>query len=332
MKCRNKHGINFFRQVLTLLISCLVIVSIAVSFMYYKLSSSLLHKRNLMQIEVSLDPKKFPHEEIEFKSRKDDITLKGVFFPSRHKSNKTIIIVHGYNQNRMLGGRTNTIADYLIPGGYNVLAFDLRGEGRSDGSLITFGYYEKYDVMGAVDYMKQRGKEGEKIALLGFSMGAATAIEAAEKDNRIDAVIADSPFRDLKLFVTKDLVCLSNDLNIIADNLEDIPYRSILRYLPFKDKIINITAKLCDIDIDEVSPMNAAKNLSEKPIFLIHGKNDRLIPYANSKEIYESIKNNHNAKLWITEGAGHIESLDKWQKEYLENIKAFLDRNMGCIL
>lgn len=326
MKSSSKHPVSFLKSVLVYVLISLAIVSGTVSFICYKLGSSLLHKRNMERIEVLLDPKEFHYEEVEFKSQKDNTTLKGVFFFSNPPGNKTIIIVHGYNQNRMLGGSTNIIAEYFIPLGYNILAFDLRGGGRSGGNLITFGYYEKYDVMGAIDYLKQRGKEGEKIVLLGFSMGAVTAIETAGKDIRVDAVIADSPFRDLKLFFTKDLAGLSNDLSAVSDNLGHIPYLQILRYMPFKYKIAYITTRLCGIEINKVSPMNTAKHLSQKPIFLIHGKNDRIIPYANSEEIFQSIKNNPYAELWLTEKAGHLESLDMYTDEYLKNIRTFLDK------
>lgn len=330
MKIKVKHQMASFRSILIVISISLVISSAAISFMCYKLSSFLLHKRNLDNIEVTLDPREYRHQEVTFRSKKYNTSLKGILFSANPQSKKTIIIVHGYNQNRMLGGRTNTIAKYFLSIGYNILTFDLWGEDSSGGNRITFGYHEKYYVMGAIDFLKELGKEGEKIALLGFSMGAVTAIETAEEDDRVDAVIADSPFRDLKLFLTRELVgSMSEDSSFKTYNMEDMPYWSVLSHVPFKDKIIDLTAKICDINIDEVSPMNAVKFLSKKPVFLIHGKDDRLIPYSNSQYIYKSFDNNPNKKIWLTEKAGHIESFDAYKQEYLDNIKVFLNKNIS---
>jgi fermentation-respiration switch protein FrsA (DUF1100 family) len=183
-------------------------------------------------------------------------------------------------------------------------------------------------VTGAIEYLKERGIEGQRIGLIGFSMGAITAIETAGKDDRVNAIIADSAVRDLKLFVSKDLNNLSNDLDLLLDNLGGTSYCSILRYLPFKDKIIPITANLYGLKINEVSPMNTARRINKKPILLIHSRNDKFIPYTNSEDIFKSLEDNPNRVLWLTEKAGHIGSLKMYPVEYLKKINNFLDENM----
>lgn len=300
-----------------------------VPFMYYKVINSFVHGRSINQMDFSSDINELSYEKVTFKSKKDSVTLKGIFFSAKESSNKTLIVVHGLSQNKLLSGHTKELAEYLTPQGYNVLAFDLRCHGESDGNLITFGCYEKYDVMGAIDYLKQQGNEGEKIALLGFSMGAVIAIEAAGKDKRVDAVIADSPFRDLKLFILNDLSnSLSCDMSFLPDNIANQSYWSVLRRFPFKDKAIWLLSKIYQINMDDVCPMNTVKNIPQKPIFLIHSKNDRLIPYTNSELIFKSLESNSNAMLWLTEKPKHIESLDMYPDEYLKRVKAFLDSNI----
>ncbi|MEK4347182.1 hypothetical protein [Paenibacillus sp. FSL P4-0184] len=77
---------------------------------------------------------KTPYEEVEFKSLKNDNTIKGTFFPvsglSDKESNKTIIVVHGYTSNRLVKGRTQKLVEHFVPKGYNVLAFDLSSQGN----------------------------------------------------------------------------------------------------------------------------------------------------------------------------------------------------------
>jgi fermentation-respiration switch protein FrsA (DUF1100 family) len=298
------------------------------SFIYYKVGNALIHRNSEVPKEMKLDSKEFPWEPVTFKSNHGNITLKGILFTAIPKSNKTLIVIHGLGENRLMSGRTEILVRYFIPRGYNLLAFDLRGHGESEGDLITFGYYEKYDVTGAIEYLKERGIEGQRIGLIGFSMGAITAIEAAGKDDRVNVLIADSAIRDLKLFVSEDLNNLSNDLDVLLNNLGGTSYCSILRYLPLKNKIIPITASLYGLKINEVSPMNTARKINKKPILLIHSKSDKFIPYRNSEDIFKSIEYNPNTALWLTEKADHIDSLKMYPLEYLKKIENFLEKSM----
>lgn len=85
------------------------------------------------------------------------------------------------------------------------MAFDLSSQGKSDGDLITLGLNEKYDLLGAVSYLKSRDHTGDNIGVIGFSMGAATTLLAANENDDIKAVIADSPFRNAGLFLREGL-------------------------------------------------------------------------------------------------------------------------------
>ena len=227
-----------------------------------------------------------------------------------------------------MSGRTKKIVEYLTPLGYNVFTFDLRGHGQSEGDIVSFGYYEKYDVMGAVNYLKNRGKVADKIALLGFSMGAIASIEAAGQDPRIDIIIADSPARDLELFISNDLKNISSNLDHILKNLDADQYYTVLKYLPFKEKAIFWAAKLYGINVSKVSPMNTVKNITKQPLLLIHGKSDRFISYTNSEEIFKLSNNKFITEIWITDNTDHIQSLNMYPVEYLGKIKSFLSKHM----
>src|SRR5260221_12489407 len=77
--------------------------------------------------------------------------------------------------------------------GYNVLSIDLQDNGGDtveDGRL-SMGYKERYDVLGAFDYLLARGFISEKIGIVSISMGASTSLMAAGADPRIKAIWAD---------------------------------------------------------------------------------------------------------------------------------------------
>lgn len=321
-----KYG--FIKLFSILLVTILFISTSVVFFIYYQAINALIHIKTERPIELSLNPDEFIFEEVIFPSKKDNVLLNGTFFSATTPSNKTLIIVHGFNENRLMSGRTEMLVRYLTPRGYNVFAFDLRGQGESEGNFISFGYYEKYDVCGAIDYLKQRGKVGEKIALLGFSMGAVTAIEATGIDERVNVLIADSSFKDLELYIMNNINTLLNDEHMISDNFGDLSYCSIVHYLPFNKEVVTGIANLYGVHINEVSPIGTLKQITNKPIFLIHGKKDTVIPCSNSELIFDSIKNNSNTQFWLSEKADHIESILMYSEEYLKRVETFLNENI----
>ena len=83
--------------------------------------------------------------------------------------------------------------------GYPVLLFDCREQGISDGAGrgISLGIRESEDARAAVAWAK-RTRGLERVALIGTSQGAASAILAAAADPSIDAVIAENPFTSIR--------------------------------------------------------------------------------------------------------------------------------------
>jgi len=69
------------------------------------------------------------------------LTLRGRWIPGlRHQ---TIVMVHGWTSSRR---EPYDKSQYPHAAGYNILVFDLRGHGRSDGSHTTMGWKEPDDV------------------------------------------------------------------------------------------------------------------------------------------------------------------------------------------
>src|SRR5690606_14279620 len=136
----------------------------------------------------------------------DGVTLRGWFLPAQD-SPRTIIVAHGYTSNRLMSSfPALELARSFVESGFNVLLFDMRGHGESDGDVTTLGFHEVKDISGAVDWLKsQRPGRAERIGLLGGSMGASTSILAAANDPRIEAVAADSPFSDLRDYLTANM-------------------------------------------------------------------------------------------------------------------------------
>ncbi len=247
--------------------------------------------------ELRLQPVSFP-------SRRGDLTLQGWFLPSG-ASDKTVIFAHGYGKNRLQEDVPGLeLARVLGRSGYNILMFDFRGCGESGGELTSIGQYEKDDLIGAVDFMKKTGRPGEHVGVLGFSMGAATAILAAAEDSRIEAVVADAPFADLE--------------NYLKENL---PVWSDLPAFPFTPLILNLMPPVLRLDPQKVSPVSVIRKI-KAPILFIHGASDPDIPAADSEELYRTSSAGNS--LWIVPGAKHVGSFRRQPEEYTRRILELL--------
>jgi uncharacterized protein len=113
-----------------------------------------------------------------------------------------VIAIHGHR-----GARHHCvgIGAALWRKGANVLLFDHRGRGTSEGDLMSLDYYEVFVALTAIGYSLSRAPE-VPLGPIGYSMGAAVAVMAAARDERVRAIVADSPFaseRDLVRFLLR---------------------------------------------------------------------------------------------------------------------------------
>jgi len=130
----------------------------------------------------------------------DRLHLKGWWIPT-NGSVKTIIFLHGY------AGSMDPDLKYapsIHQAGFNILMFDFRAHGRSEGNLTTIGALEVRDVQAAIDFALAH--KSEKVGLLGFSMGGRTALlTAAEGERQISALISDSGPLRLSFTIRQEL-------------------------------------------------------------------------------------------------------------------------------
>jgi uncharacterized protein len=258
--------------------------------------------------QINTDPMSIglPYTNVLFRSRGDGLQLKGWLIPSPD-SHKTVIFAHGYRRNRLQSDvPALPIAQTLVAKGYNVLMFDFRNSGESSGNLTSVGQYEVQDLLGAVDFIKSQAEINQQIVLFGFSMGASTSILAGAREPAVSAVIADSPFADLKSYLAKNLTVWT-----------DLPS------VPFNQSFFMIMPVLTGLNPETVSPVKEITHLISRPILLIHGEADVDIPIENS----ELLKKNYPpAQLLRVSDAQHVKSFASAPGLYLSTVSAFLDK------
>ena len=123
-------------------------------------------------------------------STADGLTLRGWYIPAVQTSEKNVILLHGYPADK--GNILPPLA--FLHDDFNLLLFDFRYLGESEGSYSTAGAKEVEDLLAAIRFLKGRGIK--EVGVWGFSMGGAVALMAMGKAPEIRAVISESSYAE----------------------------------------------------------------------------------------------------------------------------------------
>ncbi len=126
----------------------------------------------------------------------NDLFIRGWYIPGEADEceiSGTVILIHG-----LFGNTDSQIdkAEELVSSGFNVVLYDQRGYGRSDGKYRYCGYYEANDLESIVAQLYLEGKLISPVFIWGEGHGASAAIQFWEEDNRVDYIIAENPVLD----------------------------------------------------------------------------------------------------------------------------------------
>ena len=199
------------------------------------------------------------------------------------------------------------IAKTFVENGYHVLMFDLRNSGESKGRKSTMSLNETDDLLGAIHYAKQI-KKMKFISVLGWSMGATTALLTSSQTTDINAIIADSPFSTFTSYLKK---------NIHVWAKTPLFLNSFLFFLYANTRFYNYK---------KIDVFKHKKALEATPLLLIHSKYDNLIPYEESLSIFQQVNEIGKTELWIPENPHHVSTHIYLKKEYGKIVLNFLDK------
>jgi fermentation-respiration switch protein FrsA (DUF1100 family) len=243
-------------------------------------------------------------EEVSFTSADDKVRISGWFFAAcGSEPAPAVVLCHGVWTGRR---ECLPIALRFAEAGYNVLCFDFRAHGLSDGRFTTVGLHETNDVIGAVHYLKQRLEvDPRRIGVVGFSMGAAATIQAAARCQDIAAVVADSAYASFVEAVRHS-------------------FRLVTRvpHFPVAPIAMHWAKLMMHVDATQLRPIDVIGRIAPRPIMLTHGTLDEIVPVRHAYTLFKAAE--EPKELWIVPGASHVGARDEDPDGYFDRIERFL--------
>ena len=179
-------------------------------------------------------------------------------------SNKVAIMCHGYRGTPCRDFSGGAVE--MIKLGYNVILIDERAHGQSQGYSITFGVRETKDVVGWVNYARNRFGENIELVLVGISMGGATVLMSADKVGKAK-IITDCPYSSPKIMLQQTIRAMGLPVRI---------------FYP----LVNLSSILfAHTNLNKISPYDSIKNTTN-PVLIIHGGSDSVVPNWISNDLY----------------------------------------------
>jgi fermentation-respiration switch protein FrsA (DUF1100 family) len=264
------------------------------------LSYKLTQRASLKEVHTPADYG-LPFEEISFQTA-DGLTLRGWLVPGSDPE-RVVVILHGH------GGSIDydvQYIPYLHAAGYNVLQFDFRGHGRSQGNVVTLGYLERMDVQAAVKFLLGRGLR--RIALHGFSQGGMVAITAAPVCPEVAVVIDDgAPVR-----LRTAMRGWGQERHVPA---------ALIPALAFL--VIGAASLRLGANLFRYEPVRWVGKIAPRPLMLIHGERD---PYV--VDFDDLLKAAHPTEVWRLPAEGHVTASINLRDEYWQRVISFLQKNL----
>lgn len=259
----------------------------------------------------------------------------------RPEAEYTVILCAGW-----IPGRKEGIATFyaLLPENCNILFFDARGHGKSDGLLLIrtwiYGQHEYKDILGALNFV--RARTDKPIIIYGVCAGtfhAAHALLHLIKEEKIEeycikGFVFDSGWASLLTVSWSVPTAKANESLAHAwANLYGKKWKEVLSTIPYRVTSYLLTKLLAIVHIVGFFVPFAIQekntNLFDKiellpiPIFYIHSHDDNYAPIAHAK--YLAKKSQKAQTWWIQEPSKHACHCLKYKHAYREKLHKFLD-------
>jgi dipeptidyl aminopeptidase/acylaminoacyl peptidase len=214
-------------------------------------------------------------EEVTFKTS-DGLRLHGWLLKPRSVPGQRFPVVIHCHGNAGNVENHAPFSEFLVDDGFAVLMFDYRGYGDSENASSTRATLVR-DTQAALDYaLLREDLDPHRIGVLGVSLGGVAASHLAADRPEIRSVALISPF---------------TGWSDIADDHVPVLGRLLVRR--------------------GFDPMDAAVLLGTKPLLVMHGERDTVVPVAHGRRLVEAaLSAGVGAQLFLLPGADHNDVMD----------------------
>jgi len=270
----------------------------------------------------------------------DGALLRGWKVRPKNANGNWVLLFHGVADNRIgvIGH-----SEFLLRAGYSVVMMDARAHGASGGPIATYGWLERNDTRAIIDalirsevgrYSAEQLRTGRwkllpsedsklpgpvgppnplpgaplHIFALGESMGAGIVLQSAAADPRIEAVVAEASFANLR------------EAAYDYAGLRKYPWLGKTIFAPGTWTLLYRDEKLAGFPVAEVSPV---KSVAARPfpVLLICDEKDDALPCRHSEMIYAAARG--PKQLWVVPGAFHTAAYGFFPEEFRRRVLTF---------
>jgi len=221
----------------------------------------------------------------------DGLDLAGeVYVPRANKAHPALCICHGIPATPYDPGDKGyaVLAERFCRAGFVTLIFNFRGAGKSQGNLDLLDWSRDLEV--AVDFLYNLEETDKtELCLLGFSGGAAVSVYATAHDQRISSLTACACPADFNSLADKERASSAiqhfRDIGVIRDDGFPASMETWLN------------------NFETVSPIHWVDKVSPRPLLLVHGDADEVVPLEHAYRLYQKAR--EPKELLVIPGARH---------------------------
>ncbi len=222
----------------------------------------------------------------------------------------TVILCHGVPSGTAdpTDGGYPLLAKTICDKGFAVYIFRFRGTGESQGNFDALGW--THDLIAAIDAVSQQPQiDKKRLAVVGFSAGAAVSLFVTAQDRRVVAVAACASPANFSS------ISESANPQITLHYFRKV---GIIRDSAFPPSLEDWLA-----GFRAVNALKAIPAISPRPVLLIHAADDPVVPLSSSEKLYQAA--GEPRQLIVVEGSEHrlrrseaaVDSLIHWLKAHL---------------
>jgi alpha-beta hydrolase superfamily lysophospholipase len=263
----------------------------------------------------------------------DGALLRGWKVRPRNPNGSWVLLFHGVADNRV---GVVSQSEFLLRAGYSIVMMDARAHGASGGPIATYGWLERNDTRAIIDALLSSEHVGAGLAppssvtasssftssttsltssfhlfALGESMGAGIVLQSAAADPRIEAVVAEAPFANLR------------EAAYDYAGLRKYPWLGKTLFAPGTWTLLYRDEKLAGFQVAGVSPQKAVASRAF-PVLLICDEKDDALPCRHAKMIYAAARG--PKQLWVVPGAFHTAAYGFAPEEFRRRVLNFFAR------